>query len=301
MTLDLDSLFYEDFYGATWEINTGEIRTITWSTEDYELQLPSGDYDTVTASLDNYIDDIRKAFEIWDDAIESISFVETSSGNSADVTIAATDIDGFEGIYGYWNYNWDENKHITEGTIRFDRYDLNNGWLLTTAMHEIGNILGLGDLPKSNKYTSVQEDPFPQMFNMNQLLDFDQQMIDILYPEYVDDINQDTDGDGFVDEVTNYQMWTASGGVDLTNRRGKTYSDNSSRMWNAIKAVETDNAFSVLVKGERKKDGKYKVVSANDEGVIGGVTRWFNGNQMFNEGYEELFAMDFNGNSQIGF
>ncbi len=301
MTLDLDSLFYEDFYGATWEINTGEIRTITWSTEDYALQLPSGNYDTVTASLDNYIDDIRKAFEIWDDAIESISFLETSSGNSADVTIAATDIDGFEGIYGYWNYNWDENKHITEATIRFDRYDLNNGWLLTTAMHEIGNILGLGDLHDSNQYTSVQEDPFPQMFNVNQLWVFDQQMIDILYPDYAENVNQDMDGDGFVDEITNYQMWTASGGVNLTNRRGKTYSDDSSRMWDAIKAVETDNAFSVLVEGQRKKDGKFKVVSANDEGVIGGATRWLNGNQMINEGYEELFAMDFNGNSQIGF
>ena len=301
MTLDLDSLFYEDFYGATWEINTGEIRTITWSTEDYALQLPSGNYDTVTASLDNYIDDIRKAFEIWDDAIESISFLETDSGNSADVTIAATDIDGFEGIYGYWNYNWDENKYIIEGTIRFDRYDLNNGWLLTTAMHEIGNILGLGDLPDSNQYTSVQEDPFPQVFNVNQLWVFDQQMIDILYPDYTDNVNQDMDGDGFVDEITNYQMWTASGGVDLTNRRGKTYSDDSSRMWDAIKAVETDNAFSLLVEGQRKKDGKFKVVSANDEGVIGGATRWLNGNQMINKGYEELFAMDFNGNSQIGF
>ena len=300
MTLDLDSLFYEDFYGATWEINTGEIRTITWSTEDNALQLPSGNYDTVTASLDNYIDDIRKAFEIWDDAIESISFLETDSGNSADVTIAATDIDGFEGIYGYWNYNWDENKHITEGTIRFDRYDLNNGWLLTTAMHEIGNILGLGDLPGSNQYTSVQEDPFPQMFNVNQLWVFDQQLIDILYPDYADNVNQDMDGDGFVDEITNYQMWTASGGVDLTNRRGKTYSDDSSRMWDAIKAVETNVGFLVLVEGHRNKEGKYKIASASHEGVVSGTTRWLNGNQMMNEGYEELFAIDFNGNSEIG-
>ena len=111
----------------------------------------------------------------------------------------------------------------------------------------------------------------------------------------------DLDKDGFVDEVTNYQMWTASGGIDLTNRRGRTYSDDSSRMWDAIKAVETNSGFSVLVEGQRNKDGKFKVATANDEGVVGGTSRWFNGNQMFNEGYEDLFAMDFNGNNQIGF
>ena len=74
----------------------------------------------------------------------------------------------------------------------------------------------------------------------------------------------DLNEDGFVDEINNYQMWTASGGVDLVNRRGKTYSDDSSRMWDAIKAVETNSGFSVLVEGQRNKDGKYKVAIAND-------------------------------------
>ena len=60
-------------------------------------------------------------------------------------------------------------------------------------------------------------------------------------------LNTDLDGDGFVDEITNYQLWTATGGVDLTNRRGKTYSDDSSRFWNAVKAVEVDSGFSVLL------------------------------------------------------
>ena len=111
----------------------------------------------------------------------------------------------------------------------------------------------------------------------------------------------DSDGDGFVDSVTNYQMWTALGGVDLTNRRGQTYSDETSRKWDAVKAVEVDGGFSLLVEGHRNKEGKFKVASANDEGVVGGTTRWLNGNQMFNEGYENLFEMDFNGNSEIGF
>ena len=89
--------------------------------------------------------------------------------------------------------------------------------------------------------------------------------------------------------------------MDLTNRRGRTYFDDSLRMWDAIKAVETNVGFPVLVDGQHNKEGKYKVASANDEGVVGGVTHWFNSNQMTNEGCDEMFAMDFNGNSQNGF
>ena len=109
----------------------------------------------------------------------------------------------------------------------------------------------------------------------------------------------DVDADGFVDEITNYQMWTASGGVDLTNRRGTTYSDDTSRKWDAVKAVESVAGFSVLVEGHLSKDGKYKVISADEEGIIGRATRWLNGSQMLDSGYEEVFAMDFNGNGVI--
>lgn len=107
--------------------------------------------------------------------------------------------------------------------------------------------------------------------------------------------------DGFVDGVTNYQMWTPSGGVDLTNRRGRTFSDDTSRKWDAIKAVQVDGGFSVLIEGHRNKEGKHKVAFTNEDGVISGATRWLDGNQMFDEGYEDLFAMDFNGNNRVGY
>ena len=188
MGLNLNTLFYEDFYGASWAITTNAIRTITWSNEDYALQLPSGNYETVTASLDAYIGDIRKAFEIWDEEIEGIDFVETNDGNSADVTIAATSIDGPGGAAGYWNYNWDGDKYILKATIRFDDVDLADGAVLTAAMREIGNILGLGDLRVSSDYMSVQEDPFPLDFSGNDLWDFDVEIINTLYPGSIYDV-----------------------------------------------------------------------------------------------------------------
>ena len=118
----------------------------------------------------------------------------------------------------------------------------------------------------------------------------------------VNDIDEsilDIDGNGFVDGVTNYQMWTSSGAVELKNRRGKTYSDNTSKMWDLTKAIESDPGFLILLEGDRSKDGKFRVVAARDTGVISGATRWMNDRQMFRNGYEEIFEMDFNGNNII--
>ena len=109
----------------------------------------------------------------------------------------------------------------------------------------------------------------------------------------------DLDEDGFVDETTNYQMWTPSGGVHLMNRRGKTFSDSTSRMWNAEKAVQVDSDFSILIKHERK-DEKYKIWSSNSDGVITKMSKWKSGDQMLSEGYEDLFELDLNGDSIIG-
>ena len=109
----------------------------------------------------------------------------------------------------------------------------------------------------------------------------------------------DSDGDGFVDEATNYQMWTALGGVDLTNRRGKTYSDETSKIWNAEKAIQTDSGFSILIKHERKEE-KYQLWGADTEGVVNSMSKWQSGDQMMSESYEDLFELDLNGDSIIG-
>ena len=110
---------------------------------------------------------------------------------------------------------------------------------------------------------------------------------------------EDLDNDGFVDKVSNYQLLTSSGGVDLTNRRGRNFSDNTSRMWNAEKAVQTDTGFTILIKHERK-DGKYKVWEANTNGTVTSQSRWKSGDQLVTEGYEDIFTLDLNGDSIVG-
>ena len=45
--------------------------------------------------------------------------------------------------------------------------------------------------------------------------------------------NLDVDGAGFVDNSVYYQLLRDGYPIDLTNRAGRTFSDNSSRVWNA--------------------------------------------------------------------
>ena len=113
-------------------------------------------------------------------------------------------------------------------------------------------------------------------------------------------VHRDANGDGFMDEVTNYQMYTASGGVDLRTRRFSSLSDQTSPQWNIVKAVEIDSGFLVLLEGERSKDGEFRAVTSKSSGLISGATGWLDGRQIVKEGYEDIFGMDINGDSSIG-
>ena len=191
MTNSLDKIFNSGFYDAKWETKSGAVREITWSIVNTELFLPTGETIAVTESLDQYRNIIRDAFSIWDKELDSILFVESSSGNNADIALAATDL-GEQGDWSIWDYNWNSNKHITEATIRFNSAKLNNGWLMTTAMHEIGNILGLGDIHPIESIKSVQEDPMPEKFVGNELWEDDKALLSQIYPntgEPIDKIN----------------------------------------------------------------------------------------------------------------
>ena len=94
-------------------------------------------------------------------------------------------------------------------------------------------------------------------------------------------------------------MWTLTGGVDLQTRSGRTFSGGSSTNWDAVKAVEDPAGFSVLLEGEGRKEGKYLVITADDSGIISGVTPWMREKQLFRAGYEEVFDIDFNNNGAI--
>jgi hypothetical protein len=109
----------------------------------------------------------------------------------------------------------------------------------------------------------------------------------------------DEDGDGFVDEIINYRIYTVSGGVDLT-LNGQTLSDLTSGEWDAVKAVADGSGFKVLLDGEKRLEGRFRVLSADSSGAITGATSWLTGFAMYRQGYEEVFQLDFNQDQGIG-
>ena len=67
--------------------------------------------------------------------------------------------------------------------------NLGGATFLTTIMHEIGNVLGLGDISPRQDIRSIQEDPFQEDFVGSSLWEFDVQMIKQIYDESLNPIN----------------------------------------------------------------------------------------------------------------
>ncbi|MDC1071562.1 hypothetical protein OAQ50_04805, partial [Acidimicrobiia bacterium] len=83
---------------------------------------------------------------------------------------------------GFWESTVNENNEITYATIIIEN-TLGGTVFLTTILHEIGNVLGLGDISPRQDIRSIQEDPFQENFVGSSLWEFDVQMIKQLYDE----------------------------------------------------------------------------------------------------------------------
>ena len=100
----------------------------------------------------------------------------------------------------------------------------------------------------------------------------------------------DSDGDGFVDGVANYQLIKDGVAIDLTNQRGRTYSDRSSPHWDAVKAINSGSGFKVLIAGSNRLRGRFGLLEANSSGVISSFSGWKSTTQAVEGGWELLFG-----------
>ena len=183
----LGNLFYDDFSWSRWKTNYSAIpRVITWSYESRQL-LFRGIYSKSSTKIHNYINAIQHGFNLWDRALDSISFKKTTHGNNADITFGTSS--ETYGNYAYFALKTTESRAIESGRVRLNDNMLRQASPLLQQkiiIHEIGNLLGLGDIKCSPRIRSVQEDqcrPVEPFIGGSYLYAYDTNLIKHYYGE----------------------------------------------------------------------------------------------------------------------
>ena len=115
----------------------------------------------------------------------------------------------------------------------------------------------------------------------------------------------DNDGDGLADGSGHYLLFDNDSLVLLKNNRGRDYSDSSSKVWDATKVIAEKKdgnieSYKVLLEGNDRYAGRFKVWEVGSDGVITKENGWFKSGKMLSQGYETVFNRDFNGDNTIG-
>jgi hypothetical protein len=182
-TYDLASLFFEDYYGTVWTA-PGTSRNLRWTpfATTVHTEAVTRPFSEAELSL------VRESFAAWDAALDSISFTEVTGDAPAEITIGWTPVaDQGTSADAYWNGWWGGDRIRTRGTIRLRASSafLSAGGAAFKhgVMHELGNVLGLGDIRPRDDIESTQEDPWQQPYGPAALSAFDRAVIRQMYGE----------------------------------------------------------------------------------------------------------------------
>ncbi|MDC3011001.1 Ig-like domain-containing protein [Synechococcus sp. AH-736-G21] len=104
-------------------------------------------------------------------------------------------------------------------------------------------------------------------------------------------VERDRDGNGLVDQGKRYRLLSDEGlSVLLKDWRGRDYSDASTPSWNAMMAISHEDGFKVLCEGEGKKEGQFRLLSVNEEGVINATSKYKAADKPSTQRWELLFG-----------
>jgi len=188
-TYDFNALFVEDYYPGTAWAKGGSKKEITWSLNLTTIQ--TADNNLVPVSRPFSTDEagwVQLAIDSWDSALDSITFRQVNN-STAELTIgyATFGTSGREGIStGIWEGWWGADNIRYKATIRIRdsaNFLQTKTGFIHAIQHEVGNVLGLGDISPSSSLASVQEDPWQAPYGPLPLSDFDIGMIRQLYGE----------------------------------------------------------------------------------------------------------------------
>ncbi len=164
----------------TWT-TPGVKRVITW------VALDSGELNgkRVQRSLGTQnLEWLKEAFQSWDDALDSVSFQEISTGSNADIKIGWTQVLqlDYETLF----------QVRTAQPVRSDAsIELKTGSaflifkenFIHAVQSDIGHILGMGYINPSIEFESVMEWPFQGPYGQAPLGEFDVSLIRAIYSE----------------------------------------------------------------------------------------------------------------------
>ena len=177
---NLQNLFYDEFYDVKWETGS-EARILYWKMA-YENFSWRGKNFYPEHHTEAFTENVSRAFEIWDDGLNSLIFVESPTNGSADVTVLVSEFELDATETARWHYAYND-AEILDAVIEIDIETLSSPYLMTTILHEIGNVLGLGDIQRNDQIFSVMEEPIIQSFSGDILWQDDLNLIRQVYGE----------------------------------------------------------------------------------------------------------------------
>jgi hypothetical protein len=180
---NFDEIFNEDYFGKRWGRGK-EPFTISWTVNTFSI---SGD-PTTRQLNQTELGWIRLAMESWDKHLSSFQLVESDNPNSNIRIGLVSQITSTQilGPAAYFTANSTPSGQRIRATIAlnatFKQYR-HKDFFIHAIQHEMGNILGLGDILPSHAFSSVQEDPWSAPIGPIPLSDWDIGMMRQVYGE----------------------------------------------------------------------------------------------------------------------
>jgi hypothetical protein len=158
-TVNFSKIFYDDYYPGTLWTKSNYIK-IYWTDKDSSLPVYGTSGVSAKSFSDNQLAIAKSAFADWGSVLNNVDFEYTTDANKAQIFTGWTSIS----TWGYWTSSWSNFIRYTATLELNSKLELtslsSSANLKHTLLHEIGNILGLGDILQSEKITSVMTDPF---------------------------------------------------------------------------------------------------------------------------------------------
>ncbi len=102
----------------------------------------------------------------------------------------------------------------------------------------------------------------------------------------------DSNNDGLVDSVINYQLYNNGSSVLLHKGNGRFLSNSTTDLWNVTHSAKVNNNYRVLLTGLNAKTGLYNIWTTDSNGKFTSSTGWRTGNWLSINGFDSLFNVD---------